>query len=116
MRLLLMYMGSLSIAIPAATPAFADPPRPSKILILVADDLGWNDVGYHGSEMRTPNIDRLAESGVELDCHYVQSQCTPTRVALLTGRYPSRYGRDAVVASNACAIPPGTLTMASMLK
>jgi len=86
------------------------------ILIIVADDLGWNDVGFHNSEMRTPSLDRLAQRGVEFDCHYVQPECTPTRVALLTGRYPSRFGSQAMNASNQRAIPYGTPTLASMMK
>jgi arylsulfatase A-like enzyme len=89
--------------------------RPN-ILVIVADDLGWNDVGYHNPSMRTPNIDRLARDGVELDCHYVQPQCTPTRVALLTGRYPSRFGPAAMKANNEPAVPPGTPMIATMLR
>jgi arylsulfatase B len=58
------------------------------ILFALADDLGWDDVSYHGSEIRTPNIDRLKDSGVELDQHYVCPVCTPTRTSLLTGRHP----------------------------
>ena len=50
--------------------AEAEKNRPN-IVILVADDLGWADVGYHGSSIRTPNIDRLQSRGVELDFHYV---------------------------------------------
>lgn len=65
--------------------------RPNIILIL-ADDLGWNDVGYHGSEIRTPNIDRLAREGVELDRFYAYPSCTPTRAALLTGQSALRTG------------------------
>jgi len=49
-------------------------------------------VGFHGSKIKTPNIDRLCTGGVELTQHYVQPMCTPTRVGLLTGRYPSRFG------------------------
>jgi arylsulfatase A-like enzyme len=67
----------------------ADAPN---IVILLADDLGWNDVGYHGAPIETPNIDRLAQEGVELDRFYVQPICTPTRAALLTGRSPLRAG------------------------
>ena len=62
------------------------------IVILLADDLGWNDVGYHGAPIETPNIDRLAQQGVELDRFYSQPICTPTRAALLTGRSPLRSG------------------------
>ena len=54
----------------AATHA-ADKPN---IVFIVADDLGWADIGYHNPEIRTPNLDRLARGGVELDAHYVQPQ------------------------------------------
>ncbi len=62
------------------------------IVIILADDLGWNDVGYHGSEIATPNIDRIAREGVELDRFYVQPTCSPTRAALMTGKSPARFG------------------------
>lgn len=66
-------------------------PRPN-IVYLLADDLGWADVGFHGGKIRTPNIDKLAASGTRLEQYYVQSLCSPTRAALLTGRYPFRLG------------------------
>jgi arylsulfatase A-like enzyme len=62
------------------------------VVIIIPDDLGWHDVGYNGSSVMTPNIDKLASAGVRLDQHYVMPTCTPTRVSLMTGRYPSRYG------------------------
>jgi len=62
------------------------------IVFICADDLGWGDVGYHGSEIQTPNIDRLAQRGTQLDQFYVQPVCSPTRASLMTGRYPMRYG------------------------
>ena len=65
--------------------------RPN-ILFILADDLGWGDVGYHGSDIRTPNIDKLAETGAKLEEFYVQPMCTPTRTAFMSGRYPFRYG------------------------
>lgn len=80
---------SLALLLLAAV-AFAAP-RPH-VVILLADDLGWNDVGYHGSALATPHIDRLAASGVRLERFYVQPVGTPTRAALMTGRYPIRYG------------------------
>lgn len=86
------------------------------VLFVVADDLGWDDVGYHNPRMRTPTIDALAKGGVELDCHYVQPQCTPTRVALMTGRYPSRFGLHCCHATNDKCFPVGTLTLARVMK
>lgn len=65
--------------------------RPN-IIIFLADDAGFNDVGYHGSEIKTPNIDRLAMGGLTLDQNYVYPVCSPTRAALMTGRPPSRFG------------------------
>ena len=65
--------------------------RPN-IIFIIADDLGWADIGYHGSEIQTPHLDRLAEQSVRFERHYVMPTCTPTRVGLMTGRYPSRYG------------------------
>ncbi|MDE0740433.1 MAG: arylsulfatase [Planctomycetota bacterium] len=77
---------------------FATPAKRPNLVILVADDLGWNDVGYHGSDIRTPAIDRLAKSGVQLDRFYVCPICSPTRAGLLTGRYPHRFGlRNTVI-------------------
>jgi arylsulfatase A-like enzyme len=72
------------------------PPKPN-ILYIVADDLGWADVGFHGSEIKTPTLDQLADQGAMLDEFYVQPMCTPTRAALLTGRYPLRYGMQSFV-------------------
>lgn len=68
-----------------------DPPKPH-IVVVVADDLGWKDVGWHGSEIKTPHLDALAASGMRLEQFYVQPVCSPTRAALLTGRYPMRHG------------------------
>lgn len=62
------------------------------IIFLLADDLGNADVGWHGSDIRTPNLDKLAASGAKLEDFYVLPVCTPTRVAFLTGRYPIRCG------------------------
>jgi arylsulfatase A-like enzyme len=71
-------------------------PRPH-IVYIVADDLGWKDVGFHGSDIKTPHIDELAREGARLEQFYVQPMCTPTRAALLTGRYPFRYGLQTLV-------------------
>jgi len=60
------------------------------IVVIYVDDLGWGDVGYHGSDCRTPHIDRLASQGVELDRFYASPMCTPSRAQLLTGRHALR--------------------------
>ena len=66
--------------------------RPNIVFIL-ADDLGFADVGFNGGrEIATPRIDRLAASGARLEQFYVQPVCSPTRAALMTGRYPMRHG------------------------
>jgi arylsulfatase A-like enzyme len=86
------------------------------ILLIVADDLGWSDVGWHGGFSKTPHMDELVRTGVELDQHYVQPVCTPTRTALMSGRYPGRFGPHALAPSNLRAMPLGTVTLASALK
>lgn len=68
------------------------------IIIIMSDDQGNGDVGYHGSDIKTPNIDKLAREGVILDRFYVTPVCSPTRAGLLTGRYPDRFGlRETVI-------------------
>ncbi len=67
------------------------PNRPN-IVILLADDLGWTDVSFHGGNIATPNIDRIAAEGAELSRFYVAPVCSPTRAGLMTGRYPIRFG------------------------
>ena len=67
-------------------------PKQPNIVFIVADDMGYQDVGFRGSNIRTPNIDRLAREGVILENHYVMSVCAPTRASLMTGRYPIRTG------------------------
>ena len=66
---------------------------PPHVLLVLADDYGWSDVGFHGSKINTPNIDRLASEGVILDNYYIQPICTPTRGALMTGKYPVHLGK-----------------------
>ncbi len=74
----------------AALPGLCSP----NIVFMMADDLGWNDVGYHGSDIRTPNIDSIAARGMQLDRYYATPLCSPTRAGFLTGRIPLRLGVD----------------------
>jgi arylsulfatase A-like enzyme len=79
----------LAVCVPG--PATADQ-RPN-IVIFVADDIGWADVGFHGGDqIDTPSLDRLAQEGVELGRFYATPICSPTRAALMTGRDPMRLG------------------------
>merc|ERR1712198_22068 len=66
--------------------------KPPNILLLLADDLGFNDVSWHNDAVLTPNMEKLAKEGVILEQHYSQPICTPTRGALLTGKYPIHSG------------------------
>ena len=66
--------------------------RPN-VIVMVADDLGWADVGFHGNTtIDTPSLDRIAREGVQLDRFYTTPICSPTRAALMTGRDPIRLG------------------------
>jgi len=64
------------------------------IVFILADDLGYADVGFTGPDIKTPNIDKLRAAGAKLEAFYTLSVCTPSRCALMTGRYPIRYGRQ----------------------
>lgn len=91
-------MGSIRIAawvaglVLLALTAAADTPTRPNIVYIVADDLGFADAGFQGSDIPTPALDALADSGARLTQFYAQPMCTPTRAALMTGRYPMRYG------------------------
>lgn len=74
----------------------AETKRPN-IVFIVADDLGWNDVGFHNPDMITPNIDKLAKNGVMLNQSYVQPVCSPSRHSFMTGYYPWKAGLQHLV-------------------
>ncbi len=97
----------------AKAPPAPSPRTPPNVVVLVSDDQGWMDFGLHDPDVYTPNLDALAASGVHFAQAFAMPQCTPTRVALLTGRYPSRFGGAALAASNAPAVPAGTATLAT---
>ena len=103
---------------PFAPICAADARRPNIVYIL-ADDLGYGDLGCYGAtEVKTPNLDRLASQGCRFtDAHATASVCTPTRYAFLTGRYAWRQPGTGIAAGNApTLIQPGTTTVPSMLK
>lgn len=94
------FIVGLSLLIAAlfavSTAAQAAAKKPNIVYIL-SDDQGWKDVGFHGSDIKTPNIDKLAQGGARLEQFYAQPMCTPSRAALMTGRYPHRYGLQTAV-------------------
>ncbi|XP_062332399.1 arylsulfatase I [Osmerus eperlanus] len=67
-------------------------PQPPHIIFIMTDDQGFNDIGYHGSDIRTPTLDKLAADGVKLENYYIQPICTPSRSQLITGRYQIHTG------------------------
>ena len=91
LKLMSFLLAAPIIGLVAQVPVRAETSRPNIVLIL-ADDLGYSDIGCFGSEISTPNIDRLAHDGVALTQFYNQARCCPTRAALLTGKYPHQVG------------------------
>ena len=87
------------------------------IVLIVSDDQGWNDVSYHGGAIPTPNIDRIAQEGVQLERYYACPVCTPTRAGLMTGRYPIRFGMQRAVCRPflKVGVPPAEETLPEML-
>lgn len=104
---------------PAATAATAAETRPPNIVIIMADDLGWGDIGANGAGLiRTPNIDRVGDEGVRLSTFYAGSNvCSPSRAALLTGRYPIRSGMQHVIMPHSQdGLPQSEVTLPELLK
>ncbi len=85
-------------------------PTAPNILVIIADDAGWNDVSYNGSEIKTPNIDGLANKGVQLNRFYTNPTCSPSRVSLLTGMPASRIGIVAPISGKSKKTLPDSIT------
>lgn len=105
----------LTLALPGlAAASQADPPRPPNVVLILADDLGWGDVGFNGrTEWATPNLDRLAGQGTLFTRWYTAAVvCAPSRAALLTGKYSIHNG----VSRNNDDLPADEVTLAEALK
>ena len=114
--LCLLLVGSWYLLSPLPRVEAEDALRPN-IVFIVADDLGYADVGFMGSSViRTPNLDALAAGGAILDAFYVQPICSPTRATLMSGRYPTRTGVYSVVRPHAkWGLPLEERTLATAL-
>lgn len=108
----------LLLVLPSTLRADDAPTQRPNIVFFLIDDLGWADCGFNGGrEIRTPNIDKLANGGAILESHYVQPVCSPTRAALMTGRYATRTGVYAVVRPKAkWGLPLSERTLANALQ
>lgn len=110
----LSALTAMFFALSASWAAGESKPAAPDIVFIIADDLGYGDVAFHGGLAPTPHLDRLVREGVELTQHYVAPVCSPTRAALMTGRYWSRFGVTSP--QNGRALPWDTMTLARALK
>ncbi len=95
----LSLAASTAAQAPGSSPGAAKPHPAAKrpnVLIILADDLGFSDLGAYGSEIRTPNLDRLASNGLRFSQFYNTARCWPSRASLLTGYYAQQVRRDAL--------------------
>jgi arylsulfatase A-like enzyme len=113
----------LGLLLSPLTIAAADTPRTAKpnILVIVADDLGYGDIGVHGGKaVPTPHIDRLARAGIRFTSGYVSAPyCSPSRAGLLTGRYQTRFGHEFnphVGPEGKLGLPLDQITIANLLR
>jgi uncharacterized sulfatase len=117
--LLLLLAALLLPRSPAAIAAAPPAGRPPNLIVILADDLGFGDLGCYGSRtIATPRLDRMAGEGLRFTDFYVASPfCSPSRAALLTGRLPARCGVPYVLfPTEHTGLPPGELTLAELLR
>ena len=93
MKKILFFYLLLLISTPSV---FGQEKRPN-IIVIMADDLGYSDLGCYGSEINTPNLDKLAAKGMKFTQFYNNARCCPTRASLLTGIYPHQAGMGEMV-------------------
>ncbi|MGI8708965.1 MAG: sulfatase-like hydrolase/transferase, partial [Actinomycetota bacterium] len=120
------FLGRIGRTVAGSEPSW--PPRPSppegapNVVVILCDDLGYSDVGCFGSEIPTPNVDRLAREGVRYTNFHVTPQCSPTRASLLTGLNPHQAGFgttaqiDPGFPGYAMELPADSVTLAEVLR
>ncbi|MEW4488561.1 arylsulfatase [Thalassoglobus sp. JC818] len=119
-RMIAFWAACLWLATASAADPVATEEKPN-ILLIVADDLGFSDLGCYGGEIETPELDRLASNGTRLTRFYTTGRCCPSRASLLTGQYPHRVGvghkvEDLRRPGYRGRIPEGTPTIADVLQ
>src|SRR5437016_12207084 len=87
-----MRLSAVALLTLLAPSLLAAEPRKPNIVVILLDDMGFSDLGCYGSEIRTPNLDRLAANGLRFTQFYNTARCCPTRASLLTGLYPHQAG------------------------
>ena len=91
--------------------------RPPHIIVLLSDDLGWNNVGFHNEAVHTPHLDTLRTSGIELTRHYAYKFCSPTRSSFLSGRLPIHVNEvNKITEAPLAGIHPNMTTMPRVLE
>jgi len=115
---LVSFFASAPVAIALALGSAQAADGKPNVVIILADDLGNADLGYRGSDIKTPNIDKLAEGGVRLEQFYGMPVCTPSRAELMTGRYAMRHGLETLVIfpSHTYGLPTDERTLPQALK
>jgi arylsulfatase A-like enzyme len=111
MRLLFSLLACLAL-VPRAEAQQAKP----NVVVIVADDLGWNDIGTRNPKIVTPNLVKLAKDGVELQRFYAYPVCSPARAALLTGVLPRRLGLVNIIMPGQAGITKANPTLPAKLK
>ena len=116
MKTFFHFLAALALVLAASAETRAG--RKPNVLLIVADDLGYADVGFHGGEeIPTPNLDALAAGGVRFTEGYVSGPyCSPTRAGLLTGRYQNRFGHEFNSGGPGGGLPVGETTLPDRLK
>src|SRR6266581_12183 len=120
MKVILTCLVLLVIPVVASAGEKAKSSKPN-VLVIVADDLGYADIGVHGGKaVPTPNIDKLAAAGVRCTSGYVSAPyCSPSRAGLLTGRYQTRFGHEFnphVGPEGKLGLPLDQVTIANLLR
>ena len=93
------FTSTLAAALTMQGAPQSTPQRPN-IIVILADDMGYSDIGCYGGEVRTPNLDRLAKNGIRFRQFYNTARCCPTRASLLTGLYPHQAGVGHMMSDN----------------